>query len=80
MVADWALPGKRRGRRPRQTQGERDIDAEFNVCLEGIKGLKTKEKLKQVSASIKQAETEKDSKKLKKLIEEFNELTKKLKN
>lgn len=54
------------------------IEDEIGLCLEELNKLDLKTKLKNLSAEIKQAEEEKDQKKLKSLIEEFNKITKQL--
>jgi len=53
---------------------EKDILPEIQICLNEIRSLEIKNKLDQVSKEIKKAEEEKNSKKIKELIQEFNKL------
>jgi len=55
---------------------EKDILSEFQFCLKEIQLLNIRNKLDKISKDIKIAEKEKDSKKIEKLIQEFNELAK----
>ena len=57
---------------------EVDFKEEFKDCLREIKSLEIKNKLAQISREIKAAEEEKDSKKIEKLIQEFNRYSKSL--
>ena len=54
------------------------IIPEIKFCLKEIKSLKVKDKLSEISLEIKRAEEEKDSKKIKELIKEFNQWAKKI--
>ncbi len=51
---------------------EKDITPEIQCCLRELKCLEMKNKLDQISKDIKQAEEEKDLKKIEKLTQEFN--------
>ncbi len=53
-----------------------DFKEEFKNCFKEIKSLEIKNRLDQISKEIKAAEEEKDSKKIEKLIQEFNQLAK----
>ena len=55
---------------------EKDIEPEIKYCLKEIQHLGVKNKLDQISQEIKKAEEEKDSKKIEKLTQEFNEFAK----
>lgn len=55
---------------------EKDIEPEIKYCLKEIQHLGVKNKLDQISQEIKKAEEEKDSKKIEKLSQEFNEFAK----
>lgn len=55
---------------------EREILPEIQFCLREIQSLEIKNRLDRISQEIKKAESEKDSEKTKKLIQEFNQLSK----
>jgi len=55
---------------------ENNIEKEFENCLKEIKFLGIKNKLDKISLEIKKAEQEKNLKKIEKLTQEFNQLTK----
>ena len=57
---------------------EKDILPEIQFCLKEIQFLEIKNKLDQLSQEIKKAEEEKDLKKIEKLIQEFNQLSKEI--
>jgi len=59
-------------------EDEEDIKEECLNCLNQIKSLVLKEKLDTISQEIKRAEADKDSSKMKRLMEEFNNLAQKL--
>jgi len=56
--------------------GEREILPEIQFCLKEIQFLEIKNKLNQISKDLKKAESEKDSQKIEKLTQEFNQLAK----
>jgi DNA primase len=58
--------------------GDKDIIKEINFCIKEIKSNYLKKKLSEMSLAIKGAEKEGDKKKVKKLMEEFNKLSKEL--
>ena len=53
-------------------------EKEIQLCLKELKGLETKKRLDELSKEIQVAEEEKNEKKVKELIQEFNQTTKKL--
>ncbi len=55
---------------------EGDLELELKNCLKEILLLETKSRLNNISLEIKQAEAGKDLKKVKKLLLEFDRLTK----
>ena len=57
---------------------EKETLPEIQICLKEIQSLEIKTKLDQISQEIKKAESQKDSEKTKKLIQEFNRLTKQI--
>ena len=57
---------------------ERELLPEIQFCLKEIQSLEIKKRLDQISQEIKKAEREKDSEKTKKLIQEFNQLSKEI--
>lgn len=59
---------------------EEDLDPEkeLQLCLKELEVLITKDKLQKISKDIQEAEENKDEKKIKELMEEFNKLAKKL--
>jgi len=57
---------------------EKETLPEIQICLKEIQSLEIKTKLDQISQEIKKAESQKDSEKTKKLIQEFNRLTKQM--
>ncbi len=57
---------------------EADFKEEFKNCFREIKSLEIKNKLAQISKEIKAAEEGRDSKKIEKLIREFNQLAKEI--
>ena len=57
---------------------EKDTVPEIESCLKEIQSLEIKNKLNQISKEIKKAEGEKDSKKIEKLTQEFNQLAKEI--
>lgn len=57
---------------------EEDSQSELNLCILELKNIELKNKLNQISEDIKKAEDEKDNQKVNNLIEEFNNLSKKL--
>jgi len=59
---------------------EENPEEEFQICFRELKQILIKGKLKEISQSIKIAKDNGDLKKLQNLLEEFNDLTKKLSN
>lgn len=57
---------------------EIDFKEEFENCFKEIKSLEIKSRLDKISREIKVAEMENDSKKIEKLIQEFNQLAKQI--
>ena len=57
---------------------EKEILPEIQFCLREIQSLEIKNKLDQISKDLKKAESEKDSQKIEKLTQEFNQLSKEL--
>ncbi len=57
---------------------EKDILSEIQFCLKEMQFLEIKSRLNQLSQEIKLAENEKDFQKAEKLIQEFNQLSKKI--
>jgi len=55
---------------------EKEILPEIQCCLREIRSIEIKNKLDHISKEIKKAEEEKDSKKIEKLSQEFNQLAK----
>ena len=55
-----------------------DLKEDFGNCLKNIKSLELKNKLDQISRSLREAEREKDAEKINLLKNNFNELAKKL--
>lgn len=55
---------------------EKEVESEIKYCLAELQSLKIKNKLDEISKEIKKAEFEKDSKKLEKLTQDFNQLAK----
>jgi DNA primase len=55
---------------------EKDIVPEIQCCLKEIQGIEIKNKLNQISQDIRNAEEEKDWKKVEKLTREFNQIAK----
>jgi len=53
-------------------------EKEIQLCLKELKGLETKKRLDEISKEIQVAEEEKNEKKVKELVQEFNQTTKKL--
>lgn len=51
---------------------------EIQLCLKELKGIETKKRLEEISKEIQMAEEKKDEKKVKDLIEKFNQIAKKL--
>ena len=61
-----------------EIEEELDPEQEFHICLKELEILVIKDELQEISKNIREAEGNKDEKRMKKLIEEFNELAKKL--
>jgi len=61
-----------------EIDGELGDEEEFEICLNELITLSTKDKLKEISNNIQNAEENKDKKKIKELTEEFNKITKDL--
>ncbi len=57
---------------------EKEVESEIKYCLAELQSLKIKNKLDEISKEIKKAEFEKDSKKLEKLTQDFNQLAKEI--
>jgi len=57
---------------------QEDIVSEIKFCLKEIKSLRVKDKLEEISLELKRAEEEKDSEKIGKLINKFNQWSKKI--
>ena len=57
---------------------EKEIVAEIQFCLKEIQSLEIKNQLDQITQEIKKAESEKNSGKIKKLTEEFSQLSKEM--
>jgi len=57
---------------------KKDIIPETKFCLKEIQSLEIKTKLNEISKEIKKAEDEKDSEKIKKLTQEFNQYAKEI--
>jgi DNA primase len=57
---------------------EKEISREIQFCLKEIRSLGIKTKLNEISKEIKKAEEEKNFGKIKKLVQEFNQLTKEI--
>ena len=53
-------------------------EEEFGICLKGLINLSTKDRLKEISKNIQNAEENNDKKKIKELTEEFNNISKDL--
>jgi len=62
----------------KEEEKEEDIAIEFEVCLDQTEKIQLKESLNKLSSQIKEFENKGDSGKVKKLIQEFNNLSKKL--
>ena len=61
-----------------EIEEELEPEQEFHICLKELETLVIKDKLQEISKDIREAEGDKDEKRMKKLIEEFNESAKKL--
>ncbi len=57
---------------------EEEIRLEIQYCLKELSSLEIKNKLDRISQEIKKAEKEKDSKKIEKLLQKFNELAREI--
>ncbi len=57
---------------------QKEILPEIQFCLKEIQSLEIKNRLEQISQELKKAEGEKDLEKIKRLIQEFNQLTKEM--
>jgi len=61
-----------------EMEGEEDEENELNLCLLQLKHIELKNRLEALSGEIKKAEIEKNSQKVKELLEEFNTMSKEL--
>ena len=61
-----------------EVEEEIEVPEDFKRCLKEFRNLSTKEKLDEISGQIKEAEVENDFSKVKKLIQKFNLLAKKI--
>ncbi len=61
-----------------EVEYEEDAEEEICLCLEELKDMDVRLKLKDLSIQIKQAEQQKDNQKLSELMEQFNKLAKEL--
>jgi len=61
-----------------EVEEEVEVPEDFKRCLKEFRNLSTKEKLDEISGQIKEAEVENDFSKVKKLIQKFNLLAKKI--
>lgn len=57
---------------------EKEILAEIQFCLKELQSLEIKNRLDQITQEIRKAESEKNSKRIKKLTEEFSQLSKEI--
>jgi len=55
---------------------KKEAEQDFLFCLKELKSLEIKKKLDELSQQIREAEEKKDSKKVKKLVETYNQLSK----
>jgi len=55
-----------------------ELEAEFDICMNALRALSIKKKLDTIAKELKRAETERDSKKVELLLEEFHAVSQKL--